>query len=239
MTAQLADLSEGDLLDQVDVLRRRQLETGVQILELVAEFARQHGEGTVDPVQAKRPGRERAVQLGGEGTPLVAEFAPAVLAARMGLSCYAGGRLVADVLDLEYRLPWLWAGVASLEVAEGHARFVARKTRHLSAEEAACVDARVARSADGRVSWTRFETLVEAAITAADPETAAAREAAAAREVFAKATRSTEYGIRAGSMCAPGSAPSPASTPPWPSWPGRSRRWVTPRAWTSAGSPRC
>ena len=65
MTAQLADLSEGDLLDEVGVLRRRQLETGVQILQLVAEFARQHGEDTVDPVQAKRPGRERAVPRAG------------------------------------------------------------------------------------------------------------------------------------------------------------------------------
>ena len=100
------------------------------------------------------------------------------------------------MLDLEHRLPAHWARVQALEVAEGHARYVARKTRHLSPEEAAYVDARVAPSADGRVSWTRFETLVEAAIIAADPEAAAAREQAAARESFAKATRSTEHGMR-------------------------------------------
>src|SRR5687767_1477860 len=93
--AEVADLDEGELLDTVDELRQRQLEVGVQLLRLVAEFARQHGEGSVDPVQARLPGRERAVRLGGEGTPLVAEFAPAVLAARMGLSAYAGGRLIA------------------------------------------------------------------------------------------------------------------------------------------------
>ncbi len=168
----------------------------MQLLRLVAEFARQHGEATVDPVQARLPGRERAVRLGGEGTPMVAEFAPAVLAARMGLSAYAGGRLVADVLDLDHRLPQLWARVQSLEVAEGHARYVARKTRHLTAAEAAYVDARIAPSADGRVSWTRFETLVEAAIIAADPDAAAAREEATARDCFAKATRSTEHGMR-------------------------------------------
>ena len=86
--------------------------------------------------------------------------------------------------------------VQALEVAEGHARHVARKTRNLTLEEAAQVDARIAPSADGRVSWTRFETLVEAAIVAADPEAAAAREHAAARETFAKATRSTEHGMR-------------------------------------------
>jgi hypothetical protein len=79
---------------------------------------------------------------------------------------------------------------------EQHARFVARKTRDLTASEAASVDARLATCADGRVSWTRFETLVEAAIKGADPDTAAAREQAAARETFAKATRSTEHGMR-------------------------------------------
>jgi hypothetical protein len=36
----LADLSEGELLDEVDVLRRAQLETGVRILRLVSEIAR-------------------------------------------------------------------------------------------------------------------------------------------------------------------------------------------------------
>ena len=126
----------------------------------------------------------------------MAEFAPAVLAARLGLSAYAGARLVADVLDLSHRLPLLWARVQAGEVGEGHARHVARKTRGLSLEEAACVDARVATSADGRVSWSRFETLVEAAIVAADPDAAAAREEAAARDTFAKATRSTEHGMR-------------------------------------------
>src|SRR5680860_1353572 len=196
MTLQLEDLSGRELLDEVDVLHRRQLETGVRVLQLVSEFARQHGGGSVDPERARLPGRERAVRLGGEGTRLVAEFAPSVLAARLQLSAYAGSRLVADVLDLEYRLPRLWARVQALEVAEGHARFVARKTRNLSPEEAGYVDARVAPSADGRVSWTRFETLVEASIIAADPDSAAAREQAAARDSFAKATRSTEHGMR-------------------------------------------
>jgi hypothetical protein len=108
-TAQVVDLSGCGLLDEVDVLWRGQLETGVQLLRLVSEFAHQHGGGMVDAERARLPGRERAVRLGGEGTPLVAEFAPSVLAARLELSAYAGGRLVADVLDLQYRLPRLSA----------------------------------------------------------------------------------------------------------------------------------
>ena len=150
MTVQLADLSGSDLLDRVDVLHQRQLRTEVELLKLVAEFARQHGEGTVDPATARLPGRERAVRLGGEGTPLVAEFAPSVLAARLQLSAYAGGQLVADVLDIEHRLPRLQARLDAGEARVGHARYVARKTRQLSEEEAAYVDARVAESCDGR-----------------------------------------------------------------------------------------
>ena len=190
MTGQVTELSERELLDEVEVLRRRQLETGVALLRLVAEFARQHGEATVDPEAARLPGRERPVRLGGEGTPLVAEFACSVLAARLGLSAYAGGRLVADLLDLDHRLPLLWARVQALEVSEGHARYVARKTRHLSPAEAACVDA---SPPPRRLSWTRFETLVEAAIVAADPDTAAERERATARDTFAEPPRSTDH----------------------------------------------
>ncbi len=147
-------------------------------------------------MKSQLPGRERVVRLGGEGTPLVAEFAPAVLAARVQLSAHAGRRLVAEVLDLEHRLPQLWAGLNAMEVRPGHARFVARQTRDLSVAEAVCVDAQVAPYADGRLSWARFETLVEAAIVAADPVAAAAREHAAARESFAKTTRSSKHGMR-------------------------------------------
>ena len=80
------------------------------------------------------------------------------------------------MLDLEYRLPQHWAGLNDLEIRPGHARYVARKTRDLSKEEAAYVDARVARFADGRLSWSRFVSLVDAAIAAADPASAEARE---------------------------------------------------------------
>ena len=50
-----------------------------------------------------------------------------------------------------------------------YARFVARRTRDLTVEQAAYVDARVAEAADGRIPWTRFEELVDGAIAASDP----------------------------------------------------------------------
>ena len=118
--ADYADLGEAELLDQVDVAPPasaggRGAAAPVWSRSSPANTAKR----TVDPAQARLPGRERAVRLGGEGTPLVAEFAPAVLAARMGLSAYAGGRLVADVLDLDHRLPQLWAGVQAVAGQRG------------------------------------------------------------------------------------------------------------------------
>ena len=62
--------------------------------------------------------------------------------------------------------------------------------------QAAFVDERVAESADGRLTWTRFTDLVEAMIVASDPVAAAEREAMAARAQFAQATRSTDSGMR-------------------------------------------
>src|SRR5213592_2210726 len=124
----IAELTEEQLLDTVDQVHRRRLETGVQLLRLAAAFADQHGPDTIDSLKAQLRGRQQAVRLGGEGTPLVAEFAPSVLAARLGLSAQAGGRLVADALDLRHRLPAHWAGVQAFEISEQHARYVARKT---------------------------------------------------------------------------------------------------------------
>ncbi len=46
-----------------------------------------------------------------------------------------------------------------------YARHVVTRTRELSEAEAAFVDAGVVESADDRISWSRFETLVEAKVT--------------------------------------------------------------------------
>ena len=229
-------LAEEQLLDAVDAVHQRHIENGVELLRLVQAFADQHGPRTVDPDKAQLRGRQQAIRLGGEGTPLVAEFAPAVLAARLGLSAQAGARLVADALDLRYRLPYHWAGVQAHQISQQHARYVAAKTRQLSVEEAAYVDERIADSADGRLSWTRFEDLVATAIVAADPAGAVAREREAERNVFAKATRSTEHGMRGFYVRA--TAPrSPASTPPSRSSPTPFSPSATTPRWTT-GAPK-
>ena len=82
--------------------------------------------------------------LGGEGTPLVAAYAPEPFAAALGVSTWSGMQLLADALDLAHRLPSAWRRVRTLEVPAWKARRLAQATHHLSAEAAAHVDARVA-----------------------------------------------------------------------------------------------
>ncbi len=197
MTAQdFEQLTGMDVLEELDVLGRIEHEIAVDRLLTVARFLCEHRAETVDAVRSRLPGRQRAVRLGGAGTPRVAEFAPALAAGRLGLSAWSGARLCADVLDLEFRLPLLWASLGRYEAKAGLARHVARRTRELSLEQAGLVDARVVGSADGRLAWGRFTNLVDAAVIEADVEAARRREEEARLEQFAKASRSSEHGMR-------------------------------------------
>ena len=188
-------LDEGEILDRLDVLHETERRTQAEVLRLAVQFAILHDEHTLDPNSRDLDGRERAVAYGGAGTPLVTEFCSAHFGARLQMTPYAARQLIADALDLRHRLP-LWRRVQALEVKVSYARYVAKKTRALGADHAALVDDRVVESADGRLTWTRFEELVEAAVVAADPEAAAERERQAREQPFARATRSTEDGIR-------------------------------------------
>ena len=190
------EMSGSELLDHVDDLANTQRRCEARILQAAVQHAVLNNPDTLDPQLAKLPGRERAKRFGGVGTPHVAEFCSAELGARLGVTSWSAHSLIADALDLVIRLPQLWRRVEALEVKTSYARFVARRTRDLSIEQAAYVDSRVVEAADGRIPWSRFETLVEAAITASDPVAAAEREEEAARRQFANPTRSTEDGMR-------------------------------------------
>ena len=81
-----------------------------------------------------------AEELGGEGTPQVEPFAAEPFGAALGISTAAAEALLADALDLQHRLPRIWARVEALEVPPWRARQVASETRRLSQEAAAHVD---------------------------------------------------------------------------------------------------
>lgn len=187
-------VSRSDLLDSAGVCAEAERLAQVAQLHVALDWALANGRDslTVDG----RPGRRTARFYGGDGTPEVANTAGAELGARLDRSSSFGDKLVADALDLAYRLPRCWARVEAGEVRSSYARMVATRTRELSADAAAYVDGRVAKYADGRVTWGRFESLVEAAVRSADLAAAEAREKAALEARFAKAGRSTDDGMR-------------------------------------------
>jgi hypothetical protein len=190
---EIDELSGGELLDHVSDLAATQHRCEVEILRAAVQHAHLNNADTLDPAQAGRPGRERVRRLGGEGTPEVTEFAAAALGARLSLSTISAGMLMADGLDIVHRLPQLWAGVEAGRVRVYLARLVARKTRDLSTEQAAYVDARVAPYTDGRLTWTRFQALVDGVVASADPQTTAEREREAAEQQLARPTRCGEH----------------------------------------------
>jgi hypothetical protein len=189
------DLGVEGVLDAVETWHATQVEAEVRIFTAAAHFADlHHPDSRPDRAGRVLPGGERGIRLGGAGTPTVWEFAPAEFAARIGKSPYAGRALIADALDTRHRLPRLWARVGAGEVPVCYARHVAQQTRDLSVEGAALVDAGVAEYADGRITWSRFESLVAAKVVEADPDAAAERERAAAEEEFAKVGRTNAHG---------------------------------------------
>ena len=183
----------------VEALWLEALEGNCEIFLSAAHYADLcSGEGMPDKGVGGRVlrGTERSVQLGGEGTPRVAEFAAAAFGARLRMGAVGGRAMIADALDARHRLPPMYARVVAREARVPWVRHVARKTRELSVEAARRVDAEMAESVDGRVPWSRFCLGWRARIVAADPEAAARREEERRREVFAKATRFSEHGMK-------------------------------------------
>ena len=128
---------------------------------------------------------QRACAWGGEGTPEVSEYCAAELGALQGTGVMAARALIADALDLRYRLPRLWDRVLPGGVRAWQARRIAEQTRPLSWEACADVDHALSDSV-GMVSWTRFAKILSAAVLEADPALAAERaeRARTARDVF-------------------------------------------------------
>ncbi len=141
------------------------------------------------------PGAERAIQPGGEGTPEIADFAPAELGCSLKTSAGSAKRLIADALDLRYRLPMTWAAARAGQAPVYQARHIATTTRHLTLGQARQVDARIAPTL-GSLSWGRLQDVVDGLIYDADPEGADAAAELAARERFVRLGRITEHGLK-------------------------------------------
>jgi hypothetical protein len=75
-------------------------------------------------------GTDQLICLGGDGTPTIAEFAPAEFGAACGESPYQAKLLIGDALDLHHRHPALWRRVLDGHVKAWVACTIVRTTRH-------------------------------------------------------------------------------------------------------------
>ena len=128
---------------------------------------------------------QRACAWGGEGTPEVSEYCAAELGALQGTGIMAARALIADALDLRYRLPRLWNRVLTGGVRAWQARRIAEHTRPLSWEACADIDHALSDLV-GMMPWPRFARILSATILQADPALAAERaeQARTTQDVF-------------------------------------------------------
>ena len=111
-------------------------------LQIAAHWADLHpGEAVAE---TRLPGTEHPIRLGGDGTPTVADFAPAELGCVLRISDGSAARLIGDALDLRHRLALIWTAAQAGQVPAYQARHIASATRHLTVDQAAWVDAQLA-----------------------------------------------------------------------------------------------
>ena len=105
-------LTTTEVIDRVRAARRAEQRAAVEQLELALVWAHLHpcpaNELPAHWGEADLHG-ENLSPLAGPGAPWVAEFAPADLAAALGITHDAARQLIADALELAHRLPRLWA----------------------------------------------------------------------------------------------------------------------------------
>ena len=138
---------------------------------------------------------EKPHRYGGEGTPEVWDFSIAELAVARQVHPVACEHALADVLDLQHRLPRTWAQVESLACEAWVARRVATLTRPLSAQAVTIVDAAVAAAIVGQAP-SRVLAIAEAKVIEADPEAHDAKIEEARRRRFVALGKPENTGLR-------------------------------------------
>ena len=180
MFGMIPDLDTEATLASAGAARRAADRAEAEQLALAVHWAHLHGVLPPRAVRGSTGGGEQLVDLAGEGTPPVAEFAPGELGAVLRITTFAANALVGEGLELQHRLPQTWGRVVKGSLQAWRARRIARQTICLSREAAAWVDAHISGVAH-KVGLKRTLELVAAALWTFDPEEAA-RRAEAARE---------------------------------------------------------
>ena len=169
------------VLDRARAARHTELAAAAELLVAAAEWADLHpvprGEQAAGWGEVDLHG-EGLVPLAGQGTPQVAEFAPAELAGHLGISHDAGRQLIGDALELRHRLPRLFELVLAGTVPAWRARQAAALTTRLTPEMVTWVDKMLACDPQ-HLTVVRVRRVIEETILHYDPDRAVADEQAA------------------------------------------------------------
>lgn len=197
------DLDREAAADALLQARQELMAAEAKRLALAAHWADLHGGEDLDPVLSQLPGAQRLVPIRGgrsgcvDGCPEVEEYAGAELAAYLGCSTMAGEQLMADAISLRHRHPALWSGIRAGEAPVWVATEVARRCIRagLDAAQAEWVDSETTPYIT-TLPPKRFLDLVEAKITAADPEAAEERAREKALSRFVRTGQIDEHGMK-------------------------------------------
>lgn len=197
MTTDLTDLDATGLLAAATEAQRAARLAEVRQLDVLAAWAAAH---STDPTEGPEGHVARRVgnvlrQLGGDGTPGVQDFALGEIALARSAGVTATSNAIADVLDLQHRLPLTWAVCRRGECEPWIARRIAKLSRHLPLDKVGVVDSAVSRMI-ARESAGRVLQVAEAKIIEADPDLHDERCEAERRRRYVGLGRTDEHGLR-------------------------------------------
>ena len=187
------------LASAADRARARRLGE-VEELEVVLEWAAIHGEDPLEGLDAREREHARRIgkvlrQLGGEGTPGVQDFCLGEIAIALGRHALSARSMMADGLDLQYRMPATWAVCRAGEAELWVARRVAMLSREIPLDRMWIVDQAVARMIAAEAT-SRTLAVAEAKIVEADPARAEEKAEQARERLFAAVGQSDEDDLR-------------------------------------------
>jgi hypothetical protein len=197
MTTDLTDLDATGLLAAATEGERAARLAEVHKLDVLAAWAAAHSS---DPTEgpdghiARRVGNVLR-QLGGDGTPGVQDFCLGEIALARSTGVTATSNAIADVLDLQHRLPLTWAVCRRGDCEPWVARRIAKLSRHLPLAVVGVVDSAVSRMI-ARESAGRVLQVAEAKIIEADPDLHEERCEAERSRRYLGLGRTDEHGLR-------------------------------------------
>jgi hypothetical protein len=197
MSTDLTDLDAAGLLAAATEAERAARLAEVHKLDVLAAWAAAH---STDPTHGPEGHIARRVgnvlrQLGGDGTPGVQDFSLGEIALARSTGVTATSNAIADVLDLQHRLPLTWAVCRRGECEPWVARRIAKLSRHLPLAVVGVVDSAASRMI-ARESAGRVLQVAEAKIIEADPDLHEERCETERRRRYLGLGRTDEHGLR-------------------------------------------